>query len=208
MGGALAGAILWGQPAIALPDQAVTIATALPPLTQPQSSPLSQSLPMLGQDTIAYPPELRHLVSAAGNYHLILTLGQDASGARRTTASLFEATGDRCQQVWSHTLPHSYGPRLALVNDAGTVVLLDEWINVASPYAIMVMGPEGEVAAQHSFDDIVEITGQSRAEVVEQAAQGFWLAGNPEIDHDGFQIIVPTAGGRLTIDLLTRELKF
>lgn len=163
---------------------------------------------MLGRDAIPYPPLLRHEVSPAGTYHLVLTLEQDSSGSRRTTASLFETMGDRCQQVWSHRLLHSYGPRLGLVNDRGTVVLLDEWINVASPYAIVVMGPDGEVKAQHSFDDIVAVTGQSRAEVVEQAAQGFWLAGNPTLNRNGTQVSIPAAGGQLTLDLATGDLSF
>lgn len=176
--------------------------------TLPSFVLLSQSLPVLGQDSIPYPPMLRHETSPAGGYHLVLTLGQDEAGAQRTTASLFETLGDRCQQVWSHSLPHSYGPRLARVNDAGTVVLLDEWINVASPRAIVVMGLNGEVATQHSFDDIVEVTGQSRAEVVDQAAQGFWLSGNPEMDLTGDRMTIPTAGGQLSLDLATGEMGF
>lgn len=169
---------------------------------------LAQSPPVLGQDAIPYPPILRHETSPAGNYHLILTLGKDAAGRRHSTASLFEALGDRCQQVWSDILPHSYGPRLGLVNDSGTVVLLDEWINVASPYAIVLMGADGEVKAQHSFDDIVAVTDQSRAEVVEQAAQGFWLAGRPALNRSGSQVSIPAAGGQLTLDLATGDLSF
>lgn len=205
---ALIGTALGSQPAIAPQDRFLSLPPVLAEVTRTSSPLLSQSSPMLGQDAIPYPPVLRHLISEAGNYHLILTLEQDSSGARRTTASLFEATGDRCQQVWSHPLPHSYGPRLALVNNAGTVVLLDEWINVASPYAIVVMGLDGEVKAQYSFDDIVEITDQSRGEVVDQAAQGFWLSGSPEMNPTGAQVSIPTAGGQLTLDLARGELRF
>ncbi|WP_323355083.1 hypothetical protein [Leptolyngbya sp. CCNP1308] len=195
--------------------------TALATVTQPSSglawvslsAPtsfvlLSQSLPVLGQDAIPYPPILRYETSPAGNYHLILTLEPDAAGRRHTTASLFETLGDRCQQVWSQPLPHSYGPRLALVNNAGTVVLLDDWINVASPRAIVLMGIDGEVKAQQGFDEIVEVTGQSRAEVVDQATQGFWLAGTPELNRNGTQLSIPTAGGWLTLDLATGEMGF
>ncbi|PZV09264.1 MAG: hypothetical protein DCF32_02760 [Leptolyngbya sp.] len=169
---------------------------------------LSQSPPVLGQDSIPHPPLLRHEPSPAGNYHLILTLRQDAAGTQRTTAGLFEILGDRCQQIWSHTLPHSYGPRLALVNDTGIVVLLDDWINVASPRAIVLMGVDGTVKRQHSFDDIVEITGQSRAAVVDQAVQGFWLGGNPELDIAGDRMTIPVAGGQLSLDLATGEIEF
>ncbi|PSR17138.1 hypothetical protein C8255_14120 [filamentous cyanobacterium CCP3] len=197
--GVLVGGFLSGQLAIA------PMSIDLP---QSRLSLLSQSPPMLGRDAIPYPPLLRHEVSPGGTYHLVLTLEQEADGTRRTVASLFETMGDRCQQVWSRRLPHSYGPRLGLVNDRGTVVLLDEWINVASPYAIVVMEADGEVKAQHSFDDIVAITDGSRAEVVEQAAQGFWLSGYPELNRDGAQVSIPAAGGHLTLDLATGELDF
>ena len=197
--GVLVGGVLWGQLAIA------PVPLSLP---RPNLHLLSQSQPMLGRDAIPYPPLLRHEVSPAGTYHLVLTLEQAATGTRRTTASLFEATGDRCQQVWLHALPHSYGPRLAMVNDAGTVVMLDEWINVASAYAIVVLGLDGQIVAQHSFDDIVKVTGQSRAEVVEQAAQGFWLGGSPKLDRAETHALIPAAGGQLTLDLATGELVF
>lgn len=218
----LMGWLLVAQGAMATVNGAIplgeTVSITSPPLSLglnwSSSAPLpgivllSQSLPVLGQDAIPYPPLLRHEASPAGNYHLVLTLGTDAAGTQRTTASLFETLGDRCQQIWSHPLPHSYGPRLALVNDVGTVVLLDEWINVASPRAIVMMDLDGEVKAQHSFDDIVAIADQSRAAVVEQAAQGFWLAGTPAMNRAGTQLSIPTAGGRLTINLATGEMGF
>ncbi|MGB3136983.1 MAG: hypothetical protein WBG38_02640 [Nodosilinea sp.] len=184
------------------------LAIAPAPHRQPRHSMLSQSLPVSTQDAIPHPPLLRHEVSPAGSYHLVLTLGQTAPGDRRTTASLFETTGDRCQQLWSQELPHSYGPRTALVNDTGTVVLLDEWINVASSYAIVVLGLDGEIRSQQGFDDIVQATGQTRAEVVGQAAQGFWLGGTPAFAEQGTQVSIPTAGGQLTLNLMTDELRF
>ncbi|MFQ4139995.1 hypothetical protein PGN35_027145 [Nodosilinea sp. PGN35] len=192
----LIGSLLWGQLAIA----------PAPALPRPAFTLLS--LPMLGRDAIPYPPLLRQASSPAGVYHLILTLEQDPSGGRHTAASLFETRGDRCQRVWAHTLPHSYGPRLALVNDGGTVVLLDEWINVASPRAIVVMGRTGAVEAEYGFDDIVRVTGQTRAAVVEQAAQGFWLSGQPHLERGGLRVAIPAAGGHLALNLATGELTF
>ncbi|WP_035992492.1 hypothetical protein [Leptolyngbya sp. KIOST-1] len=194
--GVLIGGILGGQLAIA------------PPPDLPRPNLYLLSLPMLGRDAIPHPPLLRHEASPAGAYHLILTLEPDPSGSRHTTASLFASTGDRCQQVWSHPLPHSYGPRLALVTDAGTVVLLDEWINVATPRAIVVMGHDGTVEVESSFDDIVRVTGQTRGAVVEQAAQGFWISGPPTLEQPGSRVSIPTAGGKLVLDLDSGELTF
>jgi hypothetical protein len=203
---ALLGWVLVGLSAFAQGDGAVGLAA---PPTDLTSSPvlLSQPLPMLGQDALPIPPALRHVASAAGAYHLVLTL-TEADGQRRTVASLYEATGELCQPVWVQPLPHSYGPRLALVNDAGIVVLLDDWINVASPRAIVVMGRNGAIKAQYSFDDLVEVTGQSRAEVVDQAIQGFWLGGDPEINRAGSHAVIPAAGGQISLDLATGALDF
>ena len=196
---ALLGWVLAGS--VALSPMPSALANLKPPLMT------SRSLSMLGQDALPLPPALRHGASPSGDYHLVLTLAE-AEGRRYTIASLYAATEDLCQQIWSQPLPHSYGPRLALVSDTGTVVLLDDWINVASPRAIVVLNRAGAVMAQHSFDDIVAATGQSRAAVVDQAAQGFWLAGNPEINRAGSHLSIPAAGGQLTLDLTDGEIEF
>lgn len=203
----LLGWVLVGLSAFAPKAGALPIATEATAVLPAALTPPPNSLSMLGQDALPLPPVLRHTASASGAYHLVLTL-TEADGQRSTIASLYAATDNLCQQIWSQPLPHSYGPRLAIVNDRGIVVLLDEWINVASPHAIVVLDSEGAVMAQHSFDDIVAVTRQSRAEVVEQAAQGFWLAGNPEINRAGSRLVVPAAGGLISLDLATGELDF
>ena len=43
--------------------------------------------------------------------------------------------------LWQKDLPHQYGPRFSLVSPSGQVVLFDEYINVASPYAIALINP-------------------------------------------------------------------
>jgi hypothetical protein len=197
--GALLGWVLVGS--VAISPTPSDLASLKPPFV------LSQPLSMIGQDAFPIPPALRHGASPSGDYHLVLTLAE-ADGRRYTTASLYKATEAVCQLVWSQPLPHSYGPRLALVSDRGIVVLLDDWINVASPRAIVVLDRAGAVMVQHSFDDIVAAIGQSRAAVVDQAAQGFWLAGNPEINRAGSHLSIPTAGGQLTLDLANGEIEF
>jgi hypothetical protein len=161
---------------------------------------------MVAQDTIPKPPQLRHSQSPDGHFHLVLTAVPE-SGARSVTAALYENQAERCQQVWRQIIPQEYGPRYALVTDNGQTLFLDEWINVASSYAIVVVDRAGSTVAQYGFDDIVMITGTTRADIVAQAQQGFWLGGEPTLlGHD--QVAVPTAGGRLTIDLDTGELAF
>jgi hypothetical protein len=183
-----------------------------PAIALPQDSPPT-TLTMLANDAIPRPPQLRHIPSPTGAYHLLLT-ASPARDDRSITATLFETTPDRCQRVWTRPLPQEYGPRLALVTDIGQTLLLDEWINVASAWAIVVLNSAGEVIAQYSFGDIVTVTGSTRAAVVEQAEQGFWLAGTPTLRRHSPrhgrppQVEVPTAGGTLTIDMETGQLRF
>lgn len=163
-------------------------------------------VPMLATDAIPRPPRLRHSSSPGGNYHLVMTLPAAGDG-KRATATLYASTPDRCQPLWTQTLPQEYGPRLALVTDTGHTLLLDEWINVASPFAIVVLNLVGQTIAQHSFDDIVAATGSTRADIVAQAKQGFWIAGAPTL-HGPDQATVPTAGGTLTINLNNGRIRF
>jgi hypothetical protein len=93
------------------------------------------------------------------------------------------------------------------VSDAGQTLMLDEWINVASPLAIMVLDRSGDLVAQYSFDDIVTVTGRTRADIVDQAEQGFWIAGEPFLGRNQ-QAAVPAAGGTLWINLETGQIRF
>ena len=161
---------------------------------------------MIAQDAIPHPPQLRHIVSPNGSYHLTLIAHLEDSFPR-TRATLSQNLPDRCQQVWAQILPQNYGPRLALVTDRGDTLLLDEWINVASPYAIVMLDASGEIVGQYSFDDIVAISGRTRASVVERAQQGFWIAGEPTLKPPNL-VEVPTAGATLAINLTTGEISF
>jgi len=161
---------------------------------------------MVARDAIPRPSQLRYIQSPGGHFHLVLTAVPEA-GARSVTAALYENKAEHCQLVWNQPIPQEYGPRYALVTEKGQTLFLDEWINVASPYAIVVIDKAGSTVAQYGFDDVVGVTGSPRADIVAQAQQGFWLGGEPVLlSHH--QVAVPTAGGRLTIDLKTGELEF
>lgn len=182
-------------------------ATRAPAVTERQPSNFFRSSQfMIAQDAIPRPPRWRHFAAPNDHYHLIVTTDIDGA-AKQSTANLFASTVDRCQPVWTRVLPQEYGPRLALVSNTGHTLMVDEWINVASPYAIMVFDTSGDLLAQHGFDDIVARTGRTRADVVAQAEQGFWLAGDPVLQPTG-EVFMPTAGGRLTIQINDGEMGF
>lgn len=188
----LAGWIGLGSPAIA---------RALP-----TDAPTALGIdPMLSEDAISLPPTRQVILSPQETYILLLQAPVDWQ-SKQVTATLFEATSDRCQPVWSQTLPHEYGPRYALVNDRGQVVLLDEWINVASPYAITVISPTGDTVAQYSFDQVAAVLAVSRADLVDQAATGWWISAPPTLSRDGDTVRVAAGSDRLEINLATGAL--
>ena len=49
---------------------------------------------------------------------------------------------------WERELPQHHGPRQALVTKSGQVLLMDEWINVLSRYALVPMAPSGVTVAE------------------------------------------------------------
>ena len=74
-------------------------------------------------------------------------------------ARLSSTAGGTAQLLWKQPLPHNYRPRFALVSDEGTVVLFDQWINVAGPHAVMVLDRTGKTLASHSFDEVAAALG-------------------------------------------------
>lgn len=196
--------VIYGLLILLLFDIGATSALAI--TGRPSSNFSRSSQFMVAQDAIPRPPRLRHFADPNGHYHLIVNTGIDGD-AKQSTATLFASTEDRCQSIWTRVLPQEYGPRLALVSTTGHTLMVDEWINVASPYAIMVLDAAGDLLAQYGFDDIVTITGSTRADVVAQAEEGFWLSGDPVLQPTG-EVVIPTAGGRLTISMNDGETNF
>ncbi|HEY9761255.1 MAG TPA: hypothetical protein V6D07_01955 [Trichocoleus sp.] len=172
--------------------------------------PGEASSTMLSNDAIARPPAHQEVVSPNGSYILILAapVNRDTMtwDTKQVDATLYSTQGTLCQPLWSKTLPQEYGPRFALVNDQGQVALLDEWINVASPHAVMVMNSTGKVVAQHGFEDLAARLQVSRADIVDAARFGWWISRAPALIRNGEMVQVSTAGKQLKIDLETGAL--
>ena len=83
--------------------------------------------------------------------------------------------------LWEKPLPQQYGPRFVIVGSQGQVLLVDESINIASPYALMLMDTLGEPISTYTFDDIQQVLSVSAAELTEQATSGWWVASPPEL---------------------------
>lgn len=159
-----------------------------------------------GGDAIARPPAQQVITSPNGSHILVLRAPEN-SADKRLVATFYTVSENLCQPQWSQTLPQEYGPRFVLVNDQGYTVLLDEWINVASSYAVMVLDPSGQVVAQHSFDQVASLLRVPRADVVEQARFGWWISAAPTLNRSGTTVRVPTAGRQLQITVATGQLR-
>lgn len=158
-----------------------------------------------GGDAIARPPAHQVITSPSGNRILVLQAPQNWAD-KRFTATSYTVSESLCQAQWSQTLPQEYGPRFTLMNDQGYLVLLDEWVNVASDYAVMVVDPEGQVVAQHSFDQVAALLRVPRSEVVERARFGWWISGEPALNRSGTTVQVAAGGRRLQVTMATGQL--
>ena len=136
-----------------------------------------------------------------GDFQLVIRAVDDWD-TPRAIAQLYESDSLR----WERPLPHGYGPRYAVVGPQGQVLLLDEYINVASDYAIALFSPQGQQIAQYSFDDIQQKAAVPAAKLTRQATSGWWISAPPPSSAPTNQVIISTGGTTLTIHLLTGEL--
>lgn len=160
----------------------------------------SPAPPVLATDKITLPAE--HQSFETGTYRLEI-MSEPEWRSPRPTATLYN--GDT--RLWEKEIPHQYGPRFSLVTSEGQVVLFDEYINVASPYAIALIHTTGETTSTYSFDDIQEfLQDVSRADLTRQATSGWWISSPPQLDEAEQNALVQTGGTTLQIDLSTGEL--
>ena len=89
---------------------------------------------------------------------------------------------------------------------AGTVLMVDDFINVASESAIALFNPQGILIAQYSFNDIQQFLNIPPAEIASKATSGWWVSAPPAMSQDEDTAYILTGGTRLDIDLMTGEL--
>jgi len=151
-------------------------------------------------DRRVLPPEIREFKSPSGDFVLTLSTS-DHWKTRYANASLVEHDGTQSQQRWQQTLPHQHGPRHVLVTNAGAVVLADEWINIPSRRALMLIAPDGKILAQYSLDQLIETLGVSRKDITPNARHGIWLGALPAVSDDGSAVLLEAGGRHLRMSL-------
>ena len=108
--------------------------------------------------------------------------------------------------IWQKILPHQQGPRDALVTNDGHTILADEWINVASPHAIVLLDRAGGAIAHFSAEDIFRTLGVQKQVIVSKASHGVWITDGPTVTLDGKSVIFHSGGRTLTLHLADGHL--
>ena len=151
-------------------------------------------------DRMAQPP--LHQTFSNSPYQLIVT-ATDSWQTPAATGQFYK--GDTL--LWQQPLPHQYGPRFVLISQQGHLLLLDEFINVASPYALTLLDADGQTLAQYSFDDIQKTLAIPAATLTQKASSGWWISAAPTLSESEGLALVPTGGTILRVDLATGELR-
>jgi hypothetical protein len=158
-----------------------------------------------GQDKKSRPAALRRFNSDTGAFQLEVTSSNNWKTSQ-AHAEMFALASSGRRSVWSIPLPQRYGPALAVVADTGGALLVDEWINTPSPYALMVIAPDGNTVRAHSMTDIATAAGLSPAQLAASAASGPWMSAPPVYLAVPDATLIEAGGVRLRIDLKTGKL--
>ena len=152
-------------------------------------------------DRIAHPPVRQTFTTASdqGDAYRLVISAEDKWKSPIAKAKLF--LGETV--LWDESLPHQYGPRFVLIGANGNVLLLDEFINVASPHAITLINKKGQTIARYGFKDIQSALNLSTDELTKQATAGWWISAAPLLVDAGNCAAVSTGNKLLEINLIT-----
>jgi hypothetical protein len=160
----------------------------------------SAMTPAFAKDQVPLPPGEEIFVSPSDRFRLHLLAAPDWTKDRPQAALAAVAAG-REEVLWRRELPQELRPRLALVSDEGRVLLLDEWWNTRSGYAVMLLAPDGSEVARHGFEQVVAALGVTVAELDAEARLGRWISAPPRIAGEGRAARVAAGGKALLVDL-------
>jgi hypothetical protein len=157
---------------------------------------------VMAADPITLPPDFETRSSASGQY--LLELKMRAGGnphAARATASLWELQAPSRKLLWTRELAHRPRPRFVLVGDAGQVVLLDEWLNLRSELAVMLIDKHNRVVAVHGLEAVRTALDVPIAALAPRARHGAWMQATPVVKAQADAVEVAAADRVLVISL-------
>ena len=153
-------------------------------------------------DAIELPPVRREYVSAGGRFRLLIE-SPDGWRSPQADASLFMGT----ELLWRTQLEHHHGPRFVLLSPQGQVLLVDEWIRVASRRALQLHALDGRRVVRYSLHELIERLGVTPAQVNQAARFGPWLAAEPQLSTDGSLAQLRLAGRSLWLAMGNGSLR-
>ena len=156
-------------------------------------------------DFMPFPPFRRESVSPNGQYVLIVQ-SENEWKSKHPIGQIFRQTASGPQLIWTKDLPQEYGPRYALIGNQGQAIFFDEYINVRSKYAVVLINYQKNLEISHGFDRILELVDAPVASIVKSATGGWWIMGKPTLDVGGTTAVVCVAQKRLYIDLNTGQI--
>jgi len=151
-------------------------------------------------DKITLPDVRREFVSPSSRYIFAVST-RDNWKYLRGTGELFSVSGSVRKLLWSRELPQQFGPRFVLVSDLGAVVMVDEWINVKTGYAVLIVDRDNRQVAQHGTDDVQAVLQVPINQIVQLAKHGWWISAPPILNASGNVALVKAAGKILAIRL-------
>lgn len=166
---------------------------------------LAPGLAVAEPDSQPLPPPIREIESPSGDFVLVLST-PDAWESRHANAELFAIENEVRTSLWSRTLPQEFGPRYALLDDRGRVLLLDEWIHVKSDTAAVVLDRNGHEVARHSFDDIQKVVDVPARDLVRRAHLGWWITLPPRLGPTLGTASIGTGGKLLWVHLADGQI--
>jgi hypothetical protein len=173
---------------------------------RPQAGKAAQ--PVSDSDWIALPPDRAEFKSPNGRFLLVIsTIDPQGWKSQRSIAELSEVSGDQRRRRWRQELPHAYRPRFATVGPDGEAVLFDQWINIKTRYAIVIIDSAGRQVATESTDGVIAAVGLPASRIAAAAQHGWWMQSPPKLLPDGAFAEVQVAGKTLRVRLRDGELQ-
>lgn len=151
-------------------------------------------------DAIVLPPAVREFSSPGGAFSLRVRAQDDWKTAAAVGELRALKSGDS-RLLWRRELPQHYGPRKALVSDRGETLLVDEWINVLSANALLLVDRDDRVIARYAADQVFAVLGVPARDFAALAREGPWLSDGPALSADGRHAIIHAGGRTLEIRL-------
>jgi len=170
--------------------------------TGPSDPPAQAVVP---SDRITLPDVRREFRSPSGRFAFVVST-RDGWKSLRGTGELFSIMGSVHTPLWARELPQQFGPRFVLISDLGTVLMLDEWINVKSQYAVLLIDRNNRTVKQHDADAVQAAVQVPANDIVRMAKHGWWVSAPPSLNSAGDAARVETAGKILTIRLSDGQL--